>query len=373
MKNLSKIFVIIIGLSVLAVMGTVLGVQLPYLSSTSFCLSCHEMKTPHGEYMKSVHFNSPSGVRAECAGCHIPASMGPKIVRKIAAVKEVYGHFTGVLDGEEKFEQQRPRMAKAVWASMKANDSRECRSCHHQEAFVFAEFKKPKEAERMQKGLKDGQTCIDCHKGLVHTMPDLSGGFKKLFEELQAASAAPKIKGKIVYPITTVLCYNAKEGEKEGRVLAATRLTVLDKSGGWLKVRAEGYQQDGVNPLIYELQGKRIFAVALDKSAREKPVVQNTTTDNDTELIWHQVAFDTWVETANMVEEIDQLWDYAGELHGATCGACHSVTPANHFLANQWIGGMKDMKKYISLGKEEYRFLQKYLQLNASDVSGAVH
>jgi trimethylamine-N-oxide reductase cytochrome c-type subunit TorC len=45
--------------------------------------------------------------------------------------------------------------------------------------------------------------------------------------------------------------------------------------------------------------------------------------------------------------------------------------PAKNFLANQWIGVMNDMKRNVRhLSKEQYRFLRKYLQLNAKDVKG---
>ena len=291
-------------------------------------------------------------------------------MRKIYAVKELYAHFSGVLDTEKKFKDERARLAKRVWADMEARDSRECRVCHNQEAFVFAEFKNPTKAERMQKGLKENQTCIDCHKGLTHQMPDLSGGFRKLYKELEVAAADPKISAEAVYPLTTVICYDGKEGEREGRILAATKLTVLEKDGSWLKVRSDGWRQDGVDALIYELQGKRIFAVALDKEAREKPKIHSTMTDDNTEQIWHEVSFETWVKTTNMIESLEKLWDYGSEMHGASCGSCHSLPPANHFLANQWIGGLKDMQRYINLEKEEYRFLQKYLQLHAQDVKG---
>jgi trimethylamine-N-oxide reductase cytochrome c-type subunit TorC len=60
-------------------------------------------------------------------------------------------------------------------------------------------------------------------------------------------------------------------------------------------------------------------------------------------------------------------------MHGAVCGSCHSITPANHFLANQWIGGLKDMKQFINLETEEYYLLQKYLQMHAQDVEGERH
>lgn len=340
----------------------------PYFSATQFCLSCHEMNLPHQEYIKSSHFTNVSGVRAECASCHVPQKIGPKLLRKASSVREVYAHFSGVLKTEQQFAEERSRLAKIVWSYMKANNSRECRSCHNQEAFVFAQFKKPEEAERMQKGLKENQTCIDCHKGMVHQMPNLAGGYKKLFIELQTATADSKITANAVYPLTTVLCFDGKNGEREGRILAATKLTVIENDGSWVKVRADGWRQDGVDAIIYELQGKRIFAVALDKTAREKPNTHSTMTDEDTEQIWHAVSFETWVKSQNMTDSLSKLWEYGSEMHGACCGSCHPLPPTTHFLANQWIGGLKDMKQYINLDKEQYRFLQKYMQLHAQDV-----
>ena len=43
----------------------------PYFSRTEFCALCHEMNQPYQEYIKSSHFNNPSGVRASgaAAGC----------------------------------------------------------------------------------------------------------------------------------------------------------------------------------------------------------------------------------------------------------------------------------------------------------------
>jgi trimethylamine-N-oxide reductase cytochrome c-type subunit TorC len=346
----------------------------PSLSSTKFCLSCHEMNTPHEEYTKSKHFMNPSGVRTECASCHIPQGVGPKLVKKVKALNEIYGHLTGVLDTAEKYEEHRADMAERVWAEMKASDSRECRSCHNQDGFVLAEFKNPKEGERMKKGLAEDQTCIDCHKGIVHKLPDLSGGYKKLYAKLKSSSADPKIKADAVYPLDMVDSYDAKDGKKEGRVIAATRLNILKKKGNWLNVRIDGWRQDGVEGMIYELQGKRIFSVALGKGARSKPITKTTMVDPDTEQTWHQVSYETWVTTSGMVQDLDKLWGYGEKLRTATCGTCHRPSPPGHFLANQWIGAMKDMKRYIKkLDKGQYRFLQKYLQLHARDVLKSAH
>jgi trimethylamine-N-oxide reductase cytochrome c-type subunit TorC len=75
-----------------------------------------------------------------------------------------------------------------------------------------------------------------------------------------------------------------------------------------------------------------------------------------------------------MLQDEQKLWAYGKELHSTTCCACHVAISANQYLANQWIGVMKDMKRNIRhLSKEQYRFLQKYLQLNAKDVDGGDH
>ena len=58
-------------------------------------------------------------------------------------------------------------------------------------------------------------------------------------------------------------------------------------------------------------------------------------------------------------------------MYNASCGLCHSLPPTGNYLANQWIGNLNAMKRNISLDDEQYRFLQKYVQLNAQDTGGA--
>jgi|TARA_B100001964_G_C14137447_1_gene555806 trimethylamine-N-oxide reductase cytochrome c-type subunit TorC len=332
------------------------------------------METPFLEYEESAHFKSISGVRAECSSCHLPENLAPKLVAKVDALRHVYGHLVGSLSTDEKYEESRLRMAERVWRTMEGNDSRECRSCHREEAFSFAQFDNHSAGLRMSKGLAEGKTCIDCHKGLVHKMPDRSSGYKKLLEQLLAESMDPDIQADKVYPLETVYSYSNKHGEVESRILAATKLTILANAGDWLKVRVDGWQQQDVDAMIYELQGKRIFAVALEKQARQKPVVHSTMLDPDTEQTWHKVSYETWVMSRGMVEEEAKLWNYGEKLHSASCGQCHMAIPAKNYLANQWIGVMKDMKRNVRhLSKEQYRFLRKYLQLNAKDVKGDDH
>jgi len=167
----------------LLVVGFILGVAfwgafntaLEATNTEAFCISCHEMEeNVYQEYQETVHFSNGSGVRATCPDCHVPKEWTHKIIRKIKASKELYGKLTGIIDTPEKFEEHRKEMAMREWARMKSTDSRECRNCHDFEYMDFSEQDKRAMAQHDQ-GSEDNKTCIDCHKGIAHQLPDMEG------------------------------------------------------------------------------------------------------------------------------------------------------------------------------------------------------
>ncbi|MCK8464707.1 NapC/NirT family cytochrome c [Aliiroseovarius sp. S1339] len=142
-------------------------------NTEKFCITCHEMRdNVYAEYQGTVHQNNSSGVRATCPDCHVPKEWGPKMVRKIKASQELYGHFiTGVIDTPEKFEDHRLYLAGRVWTAMKKTDSRECRNCHNFEFMDFTQ-QQTRAGDNHQKALDEGKTCIDCHQGIAHELPE---------------------------------------------------------------------------------------------------------------------------------------------------------------------------------------------------------
>ena len=145
-------------------------------SETEFCLSCHEMRAfVFPDYAASAHYSNASGVRAECADCHLPAQTWlTRVGHKIYVSKDLYFHLTGKIDTAEKFEAHRLTMAQREWDRLKANDSLECRSCHAFES-MNADAQ-PRFASRQHAAATQrGETCIDCHKGLVHALPTDTG------------------------------------------------------------------------------------------------------------------------------------------------------------------------------------------------------
>jgi cytochrome c-type protein NapC len=120
------------------------------------------------EYQKTIHYTNRSGVRATCSDCHVPDPWVHKVVRKIQASNEVFHKILGTIDTPEKFDKKRLKMAKNVWKAMKATDSRECRNCHDYDSMNPEDQKKRSRKQHIN-GMKAGNTCIDCHKGIAHS------------------------------------------------------------------------------------------------------------------------------------------------------------------------------------------------------------
>jgi cytochrome c-type protein NapC len=162
----------------LAVAGFVVGILfwggfnwgLELTDTEPFCISCHEMRdNVYQELQGTVHWANRSGVRATCPDCHVPRPWIYKIKRKIEASHEVLHKILGTIDTPEKFEAHRLELAERVWATMKSTDSRECRNCHAVQS--MDPHKQSAAAQIMPEAMKNGLTCIDCHKGIAHHLP----------------------------------------------------------------------------------------------------------------------------------------------------------------------------------------------------------
>jgi cytochrome c-type protein NapC len=145
-------------------------------NTEAFCTGCHEMAdNPYAEMQTTIHYTNRSGVRATCADCHVPHNWTDKMARKMQASKELWGKIFGTINTREKFEEKRLTLAKHEWARLKSNNSLECRNCHD---FTYMDFtRQSKRAEEAHSTmLASGEkTCIDCHKGIAHQLPDMAG------------------------------------------------------------------------------------------------------------------------------------------------------------------------------------------------------
>ncbi len=170
----------LLGIPIGAVLALLIGVGLAggfvgglkYAETETFCTSCHEMQAPFEELQHTAHYSNVYGIQATCADCHVPPTFVPGLIRHIKAANEVWGHITGKLDTPAKYEKHKLEMAQSVWVELKANHSAECRSCHTPAAMAL-DKQSPIAAKRHSAEYlaKTGKTCIDCHKGIAHTLP----------------------------------------------------------------------------------------------------------------------------------------------------------------------------------------------------------
>ncbi len=145
-------------------------------NTEKFCTSCHEMHDNVFQELKpTIHYSNRSGVRATCPDCHVPHDWTDKIARKMQASKEVWGKIFGTINTREKFLDHRLELAMHEWARLKANDSLECRNCHDYQSMDLTR-QSSRAAQIHKRWLHTRErTCIDCHKGIAHQLPDMAG------------------------------------------------------------------------------------------------------------------------------------------------------------------------------------------------------
>jgi nitrate/TMAO reductase-like tetraheme cytochrome c subunit len=155
-------------------MGAVLATQdmVRTTQDNTYCTTaCHSMGRVGKEYTASVHGTNSRGVHANCADCHIPHEYPAVFFYKAkSGLRDVIQELLGAIATDEQFEQERLRLAKAVWEEYKDNDSAACRQCH---AFSDAVIDKQKPAaQQAHKKLdRPEATCVDCHRGAAHVAP----------------------------------------------------------------------------------------------------------------------------------------------------------------------------------------------------------
>lgn len=146
----------------------------------SFCISCHAMRnTVYQEFKDTAHFANSSGVRASCADCHVPRTFVAKLSKKVLAIKDVYHTLAGTIDTKEKFEARRYLLAKRVWREMKDNNSLACRNCHQTNHMVL-ESQDKSARKKHKRMINENLTCIDCHKGIAHELPEVPDEHNKI-------------------------------------------------------------------------------------------------------------------------------------------------------------------------------------------------
>nr|WP_086938751.1 pentaheme c-type cytochrome TorC [Thaumasiovibrio occultus] len=374
-----------ISLGVLCLGGFVAGIifwggfntALEATNTEEFCISCHntpENDLVYTELQQTVHWSNHSGVRATCPDCHVPHNWTDKIARKVQASKEVFAWFMGSIDTVEKFEARRLVLAQHEWERFSANGSLECKNCHNYASMNWDEMSNAARVQMEPAAAKD-QSCIDCHKGIAHALPqgmDSSGGM--IGELVQQSHGTSYQDGGEYYSVRHLEMF--EDGDltiDAGLLTPASKVMVVAENDDAIQVVISGWRKTkGFGRVINEDFGMNIATASLTKEAAANPEIVEAfekQEDDLTGLGWERITATVWMRKDSFLSSPDALWSKAGEAYVTNCSLCHTQPAPAHFSANAWPGMFDGMLSFVNLDSDSEALVLKYLQKHSSTFS----
>jgi len=376
-----------ISLGVLTLGGFIAGILfwggfntgLEITNTEEFCISCHEMEANvYQELQETVHWSNHSGVRATCPDCHVPHNWTDKIARKMQASKEVFGKLFGTIDTREKFLDKRLELAQHEWQRFSANNSLECKNCHDYKSMNF-DIMSDKAKVQMKQAAERDQSCIDCHKGIAHQLPDMLAGASEAFTQLEQGAATSDYQpGTTYFTIRQLPIYEDQQLSVEaGQLNAVTPVKVVQVESDRLKIDIEGWRRTkGFGRVINEQFGYNISSGFLSIEAAQNEQLVNgfeRKEDDLTGLEWERVNTTLWMKAGSLAKTPEPIWEFAQETYRQSCSVCHTQPDENHFDANTWPGMFNGMLSFVNLDGDSQAVVLKYLQKHSSDFVKPTH
>ena len=347
-------------------------------NTEEFCISCHSMESmPYKELQETVHWSNHSGVRATCPDCHVPHDWSRKIARKIEASHDMWGWMLQTVNTPEKFEDKRLEMASREWKRFDRDNSLACKNCHNYDSMKWEDMSKLAQ-KQMKRAAELDQSCIDCHKGIAHKLPDMgTSRAPELIAQVGSGENSPQADKIYFTALTKPLFYNEKTDVEAGTLNIATKVKVLETKGNRVKVGIDGWRKKiGAGRVIYYDFGLNILSAQLTKDAAlEEGVMQVFEEKEDpmTGLTWQRVEAKIWTEKDYLVTDLQPLWDYARETYTTSCSVCHTQPEEAHFDANSWPGMFQGMIAFVNMDQDTQALVQKYLQEHSSTFDKSAH
>ncbi len=348
-------------------------------NTEEFCIGCHEMAdNVYVELQETVHWSNHSGVRATCPDCHVPHDWTSKVARKMQASKEVWGALFGTIDTREKFLDKRLELAQHEWQRFSANKSLECRNCHDYKSMNFDAMSEKAQVQ-MRRAAERDQSCLDCHKGIAHQLPDQMEGVSEAFAQLEQSTAVSRFEvGSSYYSVRQLPLYEDVTLQiGAGQLDPVTSVKVLEVNGDKLKVELGGWRKTkGFGRVVNEDFGFNIVSGFLTKEVAQSDnyiKAFETKEDDLTGLDWQRVSIELWMKAQALSDSTEPLWDYAKETYRSSCSVCHTQPDENHFDANTWPGMFNGMQSFVNLDGDTQALVLKYLQKHSSDFNDASH
>ena len=347
-------------------------------NTEEFCISCHEMSdNVYTELQETVHWQNRSGVRATCPDCHVPHNWTDKIARKMQASKEVWSTIFGHINTREKFLAKRGELAQHEWDRFSANNSLECKNCHNYDSMDFTLMSERAQVQMKMAAERD-QSCIDCHKGIAHKLPENIGSGSGALAKLEALATAGYKSGQSYYSVRQLALFtDSTLTTQAGQLNAASEVHIVDIKDDALQVELDVWRKTkGFGRVMFEDFAQNINVGYLSKEVATSTEYMSTgesKEDDLTGLPWQKVNVKLWMRNESLTAERETLWVFAKETYDTSCSVCHTQPATDHFDTNTWPGMFNGMLSFVNLDGDTQALVRKYLQLHSSDYSEKKH
>lgn len=340
-------------------------------NTEEFCISCHSMESkPYQELQQTVHWSNHAGVRATCPDCHVPHDWSRKIARKMEASSDVWGWIFNTVNTSEKFEDKRLEMASREWARFDRDDSLACKNCHEYDSMKWDEMSTLAQ-KQMKRAAEKDQSCVDCHKGIAHKLPDMGDArAPQLIAEVGSGETQFSNDEYYFSALTKPLFFSPTGDVEAGTLNVATKVKVIETNGNRVKVTIAGWRKKiGASRVIYFDFGINMLTAQLSIEAAKTEGVITPFEEKEDELTglkWQRVETTLWTEKEYLLTEQQPLWDYARTTFRKSCSVCHTQPDEAHFDANTWPGMFQGMIAFVNMDDDTQALVQKYLQTHSS-------
>lgn len=171
----------------------------------------------------------------------------------------------------------------------------------------------------------------------------------------------------IMYATTVKNLYLDPNGTKEqGKLLPTTKVEVLSKEGGKVKIKIQGYVKEGINNALYFSAGKRILNAAFVKGVNlDLKVLKSEKIGGNT---YNLVETTVFTSSDDFTQDLSGLYAKADEIYSQSCNMCHGLHDKKEFKSDQWPGVINAMSSRAGLSASDKHLLTQYMQKHAGDM-----
>jgi trimethylamine-N-oxide reductase cytochrome c-type subunit TorC len=234
-------------------------------------------------------------------------------------------------------------------------------------------------AQQMKLAAEKDQSCIDCHKGIAHKLPEGYSGAGDMMGTLEnhTKNTDYSVGQTLVTFRHTKLFEDAAMTVEAGEAKPASSMKVIASEGDAVQVELNGWRKArGFARVIQEEFGMNIGVAALTKkAAKNKKIIKKfeKKVDDLTGLPWQRVTATLWIKKEALLNSVDPIWEESKVAYQSNCSTCHTQPEEAHFDANTWPGMFNGMLAFVNFDADTEALILKYLQKHSSDFTENSH